>query len=85
MCVTLHSAYDIKNGRKIDNYWARVHGLTSVTTILDATYKIKFLEYYFPLFYGDEKAKMEVAKVWNICNDLLDEYSLKFKISEYGA
>jgi len=81
-CIQLMAS---KMEEKFDKYWARVHGIMCVATILDPRYKIKYLEYYFPLFYGDEMAKMEVAKVQNLCYDLVVKYSSKFKIGEHGV
>ena len=43
--------------------------------ILDPRYKIELLEYYFPIFYGDE-ANNKIQRVRDICYEMICDYSL---------
>lgn len=50
-----------------------MHGILAVAIVLDPRYKMKLVEYYFPLIFGDE-ARVEVEKVKAFCHKLLKEY-----------
>lgn len=39
---------------KFEKYWKHDNEILVMTTILDLKYKIKLIELYFPLMYGDE-------------------------------
>ncbi|CAI9759337.1 unnamed protein product [Fraxinus pennsylvanica] len=58
---------------KFDKYWSGMHRILVVATILDPRYKMKLVEYHFPLIFGDE-AQVEVEKVKAFCHKLLKEY-----------
>ncbi|XP_060971718.1 zinc finger BED domain-containing protein DAYSLEEPER-like isoform X2 [Cannabis sativa] len=49
-----------------------------VAVVLDPRYKFMLLEYYFPVIYGDEQCVTEIAKVRELCCELLEEYGSKF-------
>lgn len=66
----LVSSYAIKMVEKFDKYWAQIHGIMCVVTILDPKYMIKLLKYCLS-FYNDEIAKIEVGKVQNIIMNYL--------------
>lgn len=54
-------------------YWTQKHGIMGVAPVLDPQYKMKLLEYYFPLLYGDEVANMEIDRIQKIFYDLITE------------
>ena len=53
----------------------------AVAAVLDPRYKIKILEFYFPIMYGSE-ALSEIGKIRQICYDFLSEYQSNSKIGE---
>ncbi|KAM6574915.1 hypothetical protein CsatA_023242 [Cannabis sativa] len=63
---------------KFQKYWREIHGLMCVAVVLDPRYKFMLLEYYFPVIYGDEQYVTEIAKVRELCCELLQEYGSKF-------
>ena len=64
-----------------DKYWSRCHIIMAVAAILDPRYKIKILEFYFPIMFGSE-ALSEIGKIRQICYDFLFEYQSNSKIGE---
>ncbi|CAN6323816.1 unnamed protein product [Urochloa humidicola] len=59
---------------KFLKYWADVHGLMAVATILDPRYKMKFLYAMYTQIYGAEGMHREVAKVKDLLVELVKEY-----------
>ncbi|RVW64504.1 putative AC transposase [Vitis vinifera] len=74
--------------QKFDKYWSGCHIVMAIATIFDPRYKIKILEFYFPLMYGSE-ASNEIEKFCGMCYELLSEYQSKSKLgqktSSYGT
>ncbi|KAL8543338.1 hypothetical protein ACS0TY_004034 [Phlomoides rotata] len=70
---------------KFEKYWSQINGIMGVATVLDPRYKLKVLHYYFPLLYSSEDAKKEIERIKEICVDLVNEYSVKFKASGVGG
>ncbi|KAL8478241.1 hypothetical protein ACS0TY_030221 [Phlomoides rotata] len=66
---------------KFEKYWSQINGIMGVATVLDPRYKLKLLHYYFPLLYSSEDAKKEIERIKEICVDLVNEYSVKFRAS----
>ncbi|TXG73486.1 hypothetical protein EZV62_002065 [Acer yangbiense] len=64
-------------------YWDVIHGIMVVAAILDPRYKMKLIEYYFPIIYGDG-AYTKIEKIQKICDDLVGQYRLTSKLSEEG-
>ena len=64
-----------------DKYWSGCHIVMTVAVVLDPRYKIKILEFYFPIMYGSE-ALSEIGKIRQICSDFLFEYQSNSKIGE---
>ena len=58
---------------KFDFYWIDFNVIMGVTTILDPTYKMKLLEFYYPNIYG-KNSNLEIENIKNLCYELLDEY-----------
>ena len=73
---------------KFDKYWSRCHIVMAIAVVLDPRYKMKILEFYFPIMYGSE-ASSEIGKIRQLCYDLLSEYQSKSKMgqqtSSHGA
>ena len=59
--------------QKFDKYWSGCHIVMTIAAIFDSRYKIKILEFYFPLMYGFE-ASNEIEKICGMCYELLSEY-----------
>ncbi|RVX04653.1 putative AC transposase [Vitis vinifera] len=74
--------------QKFDKYWSGCHIVMAIAAIFDPRYKIKILEFYFPLMYGSE-ASNEIEKICGMCYELLSEYQSKSnlgqKTSSYGT
>lgn len=58
---------------KFKKYWDDMHILMGVAAIFDPRYKIKLVEFYLPLIYGEE-ALTKVQEVQTHCHDLFQEY-----------
>ncbi|KAJ3669866.1 hypothetical protein LUZ60_010190 [Juncus effusus] len=71
-----------KMTEKFDKYWDKIHGIMGVAIVLDPRYKLKLFEYYFPLLYGDDVAKLEIEKIRKLCYDLFPEYASKLKVKK---
>lgn len=61
---------------KFDKYWGVIHDVMSVAIVLDPRYKLKLINYFFPLIYGLD-SKREVTRIRTLCDDLFDEYKKK--------
>lgn len=59
---------------KFDKYWEESYGVMSMATVLDPRFKMKILEYFFPLIYGDDKAKFHLLNVKAICEGIYQKY-----------
>ncbi|TXG47970.1 hypothetical protein EZV62_027264 [Acer yangbiense] len=59
---------------KFDQYWKDVHGVMAMASLLDPRFKLKLLEYFFPLIYGDDRALEEIANVRKLCEDIFKDY-----------
>ncbi|KAJ4702657.1 Zinc finger BED domain-containing protein [Melia azedarach] len=66
---------------KFEKYWKDVHGILALATILDPRYKMKLIEYYFPMIYGDDSL-FQIERVHNFCGDLIKDYESKLKLRE---
>ncbi|XP_028071412.1 zinc finger BED domain-containing protein DAYSLEEPER-like isoform X2 [Camellia sinensis] len=64
---------------KFDKYWVIIHGFIGVAIVLDPRYKLSVLEFYFDKLYGDT-AEEEIAKIRQLCYDLLQEYQRKLSL-----
>ena len=52
--------------------------------MLNPTYKVKFLEFYFDKLFGDNAAD-EIEQVHKLCYSLLAEYQSKKHLEQDGA
>ncbi|KAL5815884.1 hypothetical protein ACOSQ3_024262 [Xanthoceras sorbifolium] len=68
--------------RKHEHYWGVLHGVVVVATILDPRYKLKWIGFYFDSLFGKPESEFHIKRAFNLCRDLVDEYTLKFKVSE---
>ncbi|XP_070662458.1 zinc finger BED domain-containing protein RICESLEEPER 1-like [Malus domestica] len=57
---------------KFDQYWSVIHGIVVVATVLDPRFKMRLIEYFFPLMYG-QYASNEIDKIRKYCYDLVKE------------
>ncbi|XP_039141268.1 zinc finger BED domain-containing protein RICESLEEPER 1-like [Dioscorea cayenensis subsp. rotundata] len=67
---------------KFEKYWNKIHGIIGVTMVLDPRFKLMLFEIYFPIIYGENKAKDEIQKIRTLCYDLVGEYSSKANLNE---
>ncbi|KAI3448823.1 hypothetical protein Pfo_005488 [Paulownia fortunei] len=56
-----------------EKYWDASHIMMGVAAVLDPSYKLKLVEFYFPLIYG-EKSQFKVDEIRQNCYDLLVDY-----------
>ena len=63
---------------KFDQYWKYIHRVMAIASLLDLRFKLKLLEFFFPLIYGEEKAMEEVANVRKLCEDIFQDYKSRF-------
>jgi hypothetical protein len=61
---------------KFKKYWADVHGLMKIATILDPRYKLKFMKAFYTTIYGEESptTTIELSRVRNLLYELVLEY-----------
>ncbi|CAN6579011.1 unnamed protein product [Malus baccata var. baccata] len=57
---------------KFDKYWSVIHGIMAVATVFDPRFKMRLIEYFFPLMYG-QYASNEIDKIRKYCYDLIKE------------
>ncbi|KAG8368977.1 hypothetical protein BUALT_Bualt15G0102300 [Buddleja alternifolia] len=61
---------------KYEKYWDSCHILMGVAAVLDPRYKMKLVEFYFPLIYP-ESAQSKIAEIRQSCYDLLVDYQTR--------
>ena len=66
---------------RFDKYWNWCSIVMAIAVILDTRYKMKVLEFYFPIMYGP-KAPNKVRKNFEKCYDLPFEYQSRSKNGE---
>lgn len=59
---------------KFDKYWKDVNELLAIVAMMDPRYKMKLVEYYFPIIYGDISSS-NIKRVQEFYQDLLKDYS----------
>ncbi|KZV55410.1 hypothetical protein F511_06460, partial [Dorcoceras hygrometricum] len=59
-------------------YWDVMNCLLAIGSILDTRYKMKTIQFYYPLVYG-EMASFEIEKLKKKLYDLVEEYKKKSK------
>ncbi|KAL4570721.1 hypothetical protein LXL04_026382 [Taraxacum kok-saghyz] len=62
---------------KFDHYWQESHGVMAMATILDPRFKMKILEFYFPLIYGIDEAKAHVLIAKKTRENIFEQYVLR--------
>ncbi|KAK2661316.1 hypothetical protein Ddye_007849 [Dipteronia dyeriana] len=70
--------------QKFDSYWSEFHDFMVVTTILDPRFKMKIIDCYFPIIYGD-RASSEIKNVQDILLGIVREYEAKLKASSSSS
>ncbi|KZV52419.1 hypothetical protein F511_34564, partial [Dorcoceras hygrometricum] len=66
---------------KFEKYWDVMNFLLAIGSILDPRYKMKTIQFYYPLVYGDTSS-FEIEKLKKQLYDLVEEYKKKSK--QYG-
>ncbi|KAG6518550.1 hypothetical protein ZIOFF_022029 [Zingiber officinale] len=66
---------------KFEKYWDIMNCLLAIGSILDPRYKIKTVQFYYPLVYGD-MSSYEIEKLKKKLCDMVEEYEKKSKQSQ---
>ncbi|KAK2640252.1 hypothetical protein Ddye_028047 [Dipteronia dyeriana] len=66
---------------KFDKYWRDVHGVMVVVVVLDARYKMLFVDFHFSKIYGSS-ASSQREIVHELLKDLIKEYELRSSFVE---
>lgn len=61
---------------KFEKYWSVIHGIMGIAIVLDPRYKLKLLEFFFPLLYGNASS-IEINKIKKLCFSLFEDYQAK--------
>ncbi|KAF2308679.1 hypothetical protein GH714_012224 [Hevea brasiliensis] len=69
---------------KFEKYWSVVHIVLAVVVILDPRYKMKVVEFYFPMIYG-ENALSEIEQVKTTFYNLFNDYQSQIKSKYHGT
>ncbi|XP_027152719.1 zinc finger BED domain-containing protein RICESLEEPER 2-like [Coffea eugenioides] len=59
---------------KFDKYWGEYNLLISIAAILDPRYKMRVINYCFPLLYPPHEVQSNIGKVQQALYDLYDKY-----------
>ncbi|XP_073136407.1 zinc finger BED domain-containing protein RICESLEEPER 2-like [Henckelia pumila] len=68
---------------KFEKYWDVMNCLLAIGSILDPRYKMKTIQFYFPLVYGD-MSSFEIEKLKSKLCDMVEEYKNKSKKFQEG-
>jgi hypothetical protein len=60
---------------KFEKYWGIANKLLTFATILDPRYKLKSIEYYYRLIYGEFLSEVKVEGIKKSFGELFDEYA----------
>jgi hypothetical protein len=66
---------------KFEKYWRIANKLLTFATILDPRYKLKSIEYYYRLIYGEFLSEVKIEGVKKSFGELFDEYASQAKHS----
>jgi hypothetical protein len=66
---------------KFEKYWRIANKLLTFATILDPQYKLKSIEYYYRLIYGEFLSEVKIEGVKKSFGELFDEYASQAKHS----
>ena len=62
---------------KFDKYWHDMSGIMFVTCIFYPKFKIKFVEYYFSMIYGDNGTScVQIVHVY--CQNIVKGYKARY-------
>ncbi|KAF2301833.1 hypothetical protein GH714_029728 [Hevea brasiliensis] len=77
-------AMSSKMFEKFEKYWSVVYIVLAVAVILDPRYKMKVVEFFFPMICG-ENAWSEIEQVKTTCYNLLTNYRSQIKSKSHGT
>lgn len=69
---------------KFDKYWSVIHGIMGIAIVLDPRYKMKLLEYFYPLLYGSASLN-EISSIKQLCFSLFEECQAKINEMVEGS
>ncbi|KAK9232276.1 hypothetical protein WN943_022521 [Citrus x changshan-huyou] len=64
---------------KFEKYWNKIHPMLVVVVVLDPTYKMLLIDFYFLNIYGDTTDE-HIKRAHKLCHDLVKEYEMKAMI-----
>jgi len=70
---------------KFEKYWGIASKLLAFATILDPRYKLKSIQYYYGLLYGEFEAELKVDDIKRNFRELFDEYANQVTQSSAAA
>ncbi|KAK2654884.1 hypothetical protein Ddye_014740 [Dipteronia dyeriana] len=74
----------VKMIENFEKYWDVLHGMIVVATVQDPSYKMRLIEFYFPLIFGADYMTY-LESILKLCLDLVKGYELKFKMGDENS
>ncbi|KAK3205777.1 hypothetical protein Dsin_019823 [Dipteronia sinensis] len=65
---------------KLEDNFRKFYEVTEMFS--DPRYKLKLIGFYFDSLFGKPDSEFHSKRAFNLCRNLVDEYTLKFKVSE---
>ncbi|CAA2976800.1 zinc finger BED domain-containing RICESLEEPER 2-like [Olea europaea subsp. europaea] len=69
---------------KFNKYWSDIHGVLALAAVLDPSYKMMLVKFYYPRIFNHNAAS-EIDKIYQVCDKLVHDYQKKNDSSEYLA
>jgi len=63
-----------KMAQKFDKYWGECNWLMSIVAVLDLRYKMKLINFCFPLIYPDSEYPQHIQNVLAVLQELFEVY-----------
>ena len=60
---------------KFQKYWKDVSDVMIIVVMLDLSYKMKVIKFYFPQIYGYDELDAQLERIKDMFYDLLEEYA----------
>lgn len=67
-------AMAVKMNIKFEKYWGECNLLMAIAAVLDPRFKMKLIQYCFPLIYPEPNATKNIEYVLSVLHELFDEY-----------
>jgi hypothetical protein len=63
-----------KMTENFDKYWGECNLLMAIVVVLDPRYKMKLINFYFPLIYPEPEASMHIDNMMSLFGELYEVY-----------